>query len=106
MVEFRRASNNETGLHINTFTERPFNRLKRKDIWTIGVIFDEIYIAPKDMSDDILDIRTRVDRGHLLSLPRRFSEADNKWLNKMVTKNPDDRMTSGQVYGEARGKPF
>ncbi|PAV78361.1 hypothetical protein WR25_06196 [Diploscapter pachys] len=76
------------------------------DIWAIGIIFYELCIAPKELTNEIKDLWKKVDNGQRVNLPSRYSESDTTWLNNMIAKDPNKRMNPNQVYVAARSKPF
>ncbi|PAV59180.1 hypothetical protein WR25_24605 [Diploscapter pachys] len=64
------------------------------DIWAIGIIFYELCIAPKRLDENEMDdIREKV----------KNNQRDTTWLNEMIAKNPNKRMSAKQVRDEARG---
>ncbi|PAV73824.1 hypothetical protein WR25_18150 [Diploscapter pachys] len=68
------------------------------DIWTIGIIFYELCITPKRLTDEMDDIRTKfIDD---------LRAKDTTWLNKMIAKDRYQRMRASQICEIARGKPF
>ncbi|KAE9550569.1 hypothetical protein FO519_006227 [Halicephalobus sp. NKZ332] len=70
------------------------------DVYAVGMIFYELCIVPRELSQDIKSIRDKVKKCEEVTLPEEFTE-DNGWLNKMLTKNPDDRVTSANLKQEA-----
>ncbi|KAE9550568.1 hypothetical protein FO519_006226 [Halicephalobus sp. NKZ332] len=76
------------------------------DIWAVGIIFFELCISPKELYNEIEKLREKVRKNKKITLPERFPKQDNEWLNKMIAKNPDDRMSCRDLYCEARGKDF
>ncbi|PAV59152.1 hypothetical protein WR25_24583 [Diploscapter pachys] len=64
------------------------------DIWAIGIIFYELCIVPRILDESEMgDIREKV----------KHDQRDTTWLNKMIAKDPNKRMSAGQVRDEARG---
>ncbi|PAV76663.1 hypothetical protein WR25_07282 [Diploscapter pachys] len=67
------------------------------DIWAIGIIFYELCIAPKRLDNDEMDdIREKV----------KNDQRDTTWLNKMIAKDPNKRMSAERVHNEARSKSY
>ncbi|PAV84896.1 hypothetical protein WR25_25208 [Diploscapter pachys] len=61
------------------------------DIWAIGIIFYELCISPKKLTNEIEDLWEKIGN----------SQRDTTWLNRMIAKDPDKRMSSDQVRDEA-----
>ncbi|PAV83202.1 hypothetical protein WR25_16589 [Diploscapter pachys] len=94
----------ECGTPLYMAPEQYFSRYQSPiDIWAIGIIFYELCIAPNKLTNEIKDLRKKVMNDQRVDLPR-YSEADTTWLNKMIAKEPSERMNSSQVCDETRSK--
>ncbi|PAV84344.1 hypothetical protein WR25_01535 [Diploscapter pachys] len=72
------------------------------DIWAIGIIFYELCIAPKRLANEMEDLWEKVMDGQRVYLPSRYSAADTTWLNRMIAKKPDERMSADQICDKAK----
>ncbi|PAV88818.1 hypothetical protein WR25_12074 [Diploscapter pachys] len=102
----RSQSHTKCGTPLYMAPEQYFTHYKSPiDIWAIGIIFYELCIAPKKLTNEIKDLRKKVMNDKRVDLPQ-YSEADTTWLNKMIAKKPDERMSAEQVRDEAKDRLF
>lgn len=74
---------------------------KRSDIWSLGVVFYTVLTAKLPFNhENLVTLLNLVRRGIYSPLPKSISQSTRSLVNKMLTIDPSQRISTGQLAAE------